>query len=377
MARAVGVSRADHSAPSRRGTAAGFVLRARCGARPWIRGHGARSPSWRTTKTAGSASLRTVIRRRPLRIGHGCRSAGTSLRARDRRAVRRAARGTSLVEARPLPPLVSRRSRRLGPGGGSARSCRASIDFFTVAGTEIHEVAVGPVHAGVIEPGHFRFQCHGEQVFHLEIALGYQHRGVERALVGGPTKRTIHYMETAAGDTTIGHALAYAHAGRGALEVPRRRTRAGPPRNRARARAAREPCRRSRRARGRRRVSAHRVLLRASPGRLPQHDGGALRLAVRPGVRPPGRCGIRPRRAPGRRPAGEARSSTQGAHGSGRAALGHADGGREVREYRHDRARRRRSRSDWSGRRPARAGFSGTCGTTFRPASTDSSTCPR
>ena len=57
-------------------------------------------------------------------------------------------------------------------------------DFFRVEGSEIHEVAVGPVHAGVIEPGHFRFQCHGEHVFHLEIALGYQHRGIERALVG-------------------------------------------------------------------------------------------------------------------------------------------------------------------------------------------------
>ena len=84
-------------------------------------------------------------------------------------------------------------------------------DFFTVAGDEVHEVAVGPVHAGVIEPGHFRFQCHGEHVFHLEIALGYQHRGVERALIGGPNKRTIHYMETVAGDTTIGHTLAYCH----------------------------------------------------------------------------------------------------------------------------------------------------------------------
>ena len=59
-------------------------------------------------------------------------------------------------------------------------------DFFRVEGEEVHEVAVGPVHAGVIEPGHFRFQCHGERVFHLEISLGYQHRGVERALVGGP-----------------------------------------------------------------------------------------------------------------------------------------------------------------------------------------------
>jgi Ni,Fe-hydrogenase III large subunit len=82
-------------------------------------------------------------------------------------------------------------------------------DFFRVEGEEIHEVAVGPVHAGVIEPGHFRFQCHGEHVYHLEISLGYQHRGVERRLIAGPNKRTIHYMETLAGDTTIGHATAY------------------------------------------------------------------------------------------------------------------------------------------------------------------------
>lgn len=85
-------------------------------------------------------------------------------------------------------------------------------DYFKVRGDEIHEVAVGPVHAGVIEPGHFRFQCHGEIVFTLEIELGYQHRGVERRLVGGPDKRTIHYMETLAGDTSIGHATAYCQA---------------------------------------------------------------------------------------------------------------------------------------------------------------------
>jgi Ni,Fe-hydrogenase III large subunit len=82
-------------------------------------------------------------------------------------------------------------------------------DFFRVDGEQVHEVAVGPIHAGVIEPGHFRFQCHGEQVFHLEVSLGFQHRGVEQALAGGPNKRTIHYMETLAGDTSIGHATAY------------------------------------------------------------------------------------------------------------------------------------------------------------------------
>jgi Ni,Fe-hydrogenase III large subunit len=83
-------------------------------------------------------------------------------------------------------------------------------DYFRVEGEEVHEVAVGPVHAGIIEPGHFRFQCHGENVFHLEIELGYQHRGIERALVGGPNARSAHFMETLAGDTTIGHVMAYA-----------------------------------------------------------------------------------------------------------------------------------------------------------------------
>ena len=88
----------------------------------------------------------------------------------------------------------------------------AVTDYFTVDGDEVHEVAVGPVHAGIIEPGHFRFQCHGEDVFHLEIALGFQHRGVERAVLGGPTSRTIHYMETLAGDTSVGHAMCYCQA---------------------------------------------------------------------------------------------------------------------------------------------------------------------
>jgi Ni,Fe-hydrogenase III large subunit len=84
-----------------------------------------------------------------------------------------------------------------------------AMDFFKVSGTEIHEVAVGPVHAGIIEPGHFRFQCHGERIIHLEISLGYQHRGIEQALRGGPHKRSIHLVETIAGDTTAGHATAY------------------------------------------------------------------------------------------------------------------------------------------------------------------------
>lgn len=92
---------------------------------------------------------------------------------------------------------------------GDSEPVAGVTDFYRVEGGEVHEVAVGPVHAGIIEPGHFRFQCHGEIVMYLEIALGYQHRGVERSMVGGPDKRSIHTAETLAGDTSIGHATAY------------------------------------------------------------------------------------------------------------------------------------------------------------------------
>jgi len=97
-------------------------------------------------------------------------------------------------------PLRSSLEKRPLPGQTS---------YFAVDGPQVHEVAVGPVHAGVIEPGHFRFQCLGEEVLHLEISLGFQHRGLERMLTGGPDTRTMHFMENAAGDTSIGHSFAY------------------------------------------------------------------------------------------------------------------------------------------------------------------------
>ncbi len=96
--------------------------------------------------------------------------------------------------------------------GPATADCGPAPDFFRMAGDEVHEVAVGPVHAGIIEPGHFRFQCHGETVYHLEISLGYQHRGVERAMQRGPDLRTVHYAETLAGDSTVAHAAAYCRA---------------------------------------------------------------------------------------------------------------------------------------------------------------------
>ena len=88
-----------------------------------------------------------------------------------------------------------------------------SHDFLQARGEEMHEVAVGPVHAGIIEPGQFRFLCHGETIFHLEIALGFQHRGIEASLRGRmPDQRMLMLLETLAGDTTIGHSLAHCQA---------------------------------------------------------------------------------------------------------------------------------------------------------------------
>ena len=79
--------------------------------------------------------------------------------------------------------------------------------FFTMDGDEVHEVAVGPIHAGVIEPGHFRFMCHGEKVYELEIMLGYQHRGVEELLVKSGINNRL--AESVCGDSVIGYNIAY------------------------------------------------------------------------------------------------------------------------------------------------------------------------
>lgn len=84
--------------------------------------------------------------------------------------------------------------------------------FYKIESEELHEVGVGPVHAGIIEPGHFRFICNGEQVLHLEIQLGWQHRGVEQTMLNKQTllQRNI-VAESVAGDTTVGHSLAFAN----------------------------------------------------------------------------------------------------------------------------------------------------------------------
>ncbi|HYK82089.1 MAG TPA: NADH-quinone oxidoreductase subunit C [Gemmatimonadales bacterium] len=89
---------------------------------------------------------------------------------------------------------------------------REDYPFSRIEGEDVHEVAVGPVHAGIIEPGHFRFHCYGEEVLSLEIVLGYQHRGVERLLETVDRERAVLVAESIAGDTVVGHAEAYCGA---------------------------------------------------------------------------------------------------------------------------------------------------------------------
>ena len=82
--------------------------------------------------------------------------------------------------------------------------------FYEIESEELHEVGVGPIHAGVIEPGYFRFICNGEKVLHLEIQLGYQHRGIEKLLAekSSNLKKCI-VCDNIAGDTSVAHSLAH------------------------------------------------------------------------------------------------------------------------------------------------------------------------
>ena len=95
------------------------------------------------------------------------------------------------------------------------RNRNSTIDnypFYTIEGESLHEVNVGPIHAGIIEPGAFRFICNGENVLHLEIALGYQHRGMEHEFVSTDNRlRQTLLAESIAGDSAVSHAVTFAH----------------------------------------------------------------------------------------------------------------------------------------------------------------------
>ena len=110
----------------------------------------------------------------------------------------------------------------LAPLASGARGTpvpREPYAFMKVKGEGIHEIPVGPIHAGIIEPGHFRFSCMGEIITNLEIRLGYQHRGVEQRLGEAPWPQARFLAEAASTDTAAGNALAHAVAVEGLLGV--------------------------------------------------------------------------------------------------------------------------------------------------------------
>ncbi len=167
----------------------------------------------------------------------------------------------------------------------------ANYPFVRVEGDGVHEIAVGPVHAGIIEPGHFRFSVVGEKVLRLEQHLGYKHKGIDRRFAELPPLEAHRLAGRVSGDSTVAFAWAYCMAleSAAACSVPARAAVAA--RADARARTRRQPPRRPRRAR--QRCGAG---LRADAVLAP-----ARRLAapVDAGLRPPPDDGLR--RARGRR----------------------------------------------------------------------------
>lgn len=91
--------------------------------------------------------------------------------------------------------------------------------FLPVEGGELHQIPVGPVHAGIIEPGHFRFTCDGETVVRLEQRLGYVHKGIDGLLQGVPLAQAARLAGRTSGDSTVAYALAFARAVEAALGV--------------------------------------------------------------------------------------------------------------------------------------------------------------
>ncbi|PXW98880.1 NADH-quinone oxidoreductase subunit C [Mycolicibacterium moriokaense] len=91
--------------------------------------------------------------------------------------------------------------------------------FVTVEGPGVYEIPVGPVHAGLIEPGHFRFSVVGETVLRLKVRLWFVHRGVEKLFEGRPARGAVDLAERVSGDTSAAHALAHSLAVEDALGI--------------------------------------------------------------------------------------------------------------------------------------------------------------
>jgi Ni,Fe-hydrogenase III large subunit len=100
-----------------------------------------------------------------------------------------------------------------------ARKAQQAYAFLPVEGDHLHQIPVGPVHAGIIEPGHFRFTCGGETVARLEERLGYAHKGTESLMTGSSLDKAARLAGRVSGDSTVAYALAFAHAVEAALGI--------------------------------------------------------------------------------------------------------------------------------------------------------------
>ncbi len=96
----------------------------------------------------------------------------------------------------------------------------ADYAFVPVEGEGVHEIAVGPVHAGVIEPGHFRFSVVGEKVLRLEERLGYAHKGIERRFTELPARQAHRLAARISGDSAVAFSWAYCQALEGLCDQP-------------------------------------------------------------------------------------------------------------------------------------------------------------
>jgi Ni,Fe-hydrogenase III large subunit len=115
-------------------------------------------------------------------------------------------------------------SHPLSPSPGAPRRAADPYAFLPVEGEGLHEVSVGPVHAGIIEPGHFQVTANGETIARLEERLGYAHKGVAALMRGAPLDRAARLAGRISGDSTVAYAYAFALAVEKALgvETPRR-----------------------------------------------------------------------------------------------------------------------------------------------------------
>ena len=144
----------------------------------------------------------------------------------------------------------------------AAPAVREAYRFLPVEGESLHQIPVGPVHAGIIEPGHFRFTAGGETVVRLEERLGYVHKGIESLMTGAPIAQAAKLAARTSGDSTVAYSIAFAHAVEAALGIE------APPRAQFLARAdggartAGQPSRRHRRDLQRRVVFADARALR-------------------------------------------------------------------------------------------------------------------